>query len=40
MAIYCGIGVSFKQSSLCIVDGTGQIVREATVACGPDGLIA
>ncbi|MGI9417411.1 MAG: IS110 family transposase [Geminicoccaceae bacterium] len=39
MEYYCGIDVSLEQSSVCIVDGTGRIVREATVASDPDALV-
>ncbi len=35
MESYCGNDVSFEPSSFCGVDGTGQIVREATVASIP-----
>jgi transposase len=37
---YCGIDVSLEQSSVCVVDTKGSIVREATVASDPDALIA
>ena len=36
---YAGIDVSLEQSSICIVDATGQIVREAKVASEPEALI-
>jgi transposase len=36
---YAGIDVSLEQSSLCIVDATGRIVREAKVASEPEALI-
>ena len=36
---YAGIDVSLEQSSLCIVDATGRIVREAKVASEPEPLI-
>src|SRR3954453_18006166 len=36
---YAGIDVSLEQSSICIVDATGQIVREAKVASEPAALI-
>ena len=32
---YAGIDVSLEQSSICIVDATGRIVREAKVASEP-----
>ena len=39
MEYYCGIDVSLEQSSVCVVDAEGSIVREATVASDPDALI-
>jgi transposase len=36
----CGIDVSLEQSSVCVVGATGSIMREATVASDPDGLVA
>ncbi len=35
----CGIDVSLEQSSLCLVDGKGRIVREAKVPSERDALI-
>jgi hypothetical protein len=32
MEYYAGIDVSLKDSSVCVVDATGRIVREAKVA--------
>ena len=40
MEYYCGIDVSLEQSSLCVVDAKGQIVREAKVPSERDALIA
>src|SRR5215213_5882978 len=37
---YAGIDVSLEQSSVCVVDATGRIVREAKVASEPEALIA
>jgi transposase len=37
---YVGIDVSLELSSLCVVDATGRIVREAKVASEPEALIA
>ena len=37
---YAGIDVSLECSSVCVVDATGQIVREAKVASEPGALIA
>src|SRR5215208_479925 len=36
---YAGIDVSLERSSVCVVDGTGRIVREAKVASEPEALI-
>ena len=36
---YAGIDVSLEQSSVCVVDGSGKIVREAKVASEPGALI-
>jgi len=40
MNYYAGIDVSLECSSVCIVDATGKIVREAKVASEPEALIA
>jgi transposase len=40
MDYYAGIDVSLELSSICVVDATGQIVREAKVASEPEALIA
>ena len=32
---YVGIDVSLESSSLCIVDATGRVVREAKIAVSP-----
>jgi transposase len=37
---YAGIDVSLESSSVCVVDGSGRIVREAKVASEPETLIA
>src|ERR1700720_4042199 len=39
MEHYAGIDVSLECSSLCIVDGTGKIVREGKVASEPEALL-
>jgi len=36
---YAGIDVSLKDSSVCIFDASGQIVREAKVASEPEALV-
>ncbi len=37
---YAGIDVSLECSSVCVVDGSGKIVREGKVASDPQALIA
>jgi transposase len=39
MEHYAGIDVSLEQSSVCVVDGVGRIVREAKVPSEPEALI-
>ena len=34
-----GLDVSVKETSICIVDDTGRIVREAKVASEPEALL-
>ena len=36
---FAGLGVSVKETSVCIVDDTGKIVREAKVATEPEDLL-
>jgi transposase len=38
MEHYVGIDVSLESSSLCVVDATGRIVREAKIASEPEAL--
>ena len=40
MEHFAGIDVSLKDSSVCVVDATGRIVREAKVASEPEALAA
>ena len=40
MGHFAGLDVSVKETSLCIVDGTGRIVREVKVASEPEALLA
>ena len=40
MYYYAGIDVSLECSSVCVVDGTGRILREAKAASEPEALIA
>jgi hypothetical protein len=37
---HAGIDVSLKDSSVCVMDATGRIMREAKVASEPQALIA
>jgi len=37
---FAGLDVSVKDTSVCIVDDTGRIVREVKVASEPDALLA
>src|SRR5258708_4696362 len=37
---FAGLDVSVKQTSICIVDDTGRIVREVKVASEPEALLA
>jgi transposase len=39
MNYYAGIDVSLEQSSVCVVDASGKIIREAKVASEPQALI-
>ena len=36
---FCGLDVSVKETSVCIVDDTGRIVREVKVASEPEALL-
>ena len=40
MEHYAGIDVSLEDSSVCVVELTGRVVREAIVASEPEALIA
>jgi hypothetical protein len=37
---FAGLDVSVKETSVCVVDHTGKIVREIKVASEPDALLA
>ena len=39
MEHYAGIDVSLERSSVCVVDATGGIVREAKVSSEPEALV-
>src|ERR1700751_5614778 len=36
---FAGLDVSVKETSVCVVDETGKIVREVNVASEPQGLL-
>ena len=37
---FAGLDVSVKETSVCLVDDTGRIVRETKVASEPEALLA
>ena len=37
---FAGLDVSVKETSVCIVDDAGKVVREVKVASEPDALLA
>ena len=37
---FAGLDVSVKETSVCVVDDTGKIVREVKVASEPEALLA
>src|SRR3954452_15326910 len=39
MEHYAGLDVSLKETSVCIVDGAGKIIRETKVASEPEALV-
>ncbi len=39
MAHFAGLDVSVKETSICIVDDTGRIVKEVTAASEPQALL-
>ena len=40
MEYFAGLDVSVKDTSVCIVEDTGKIIREVKVASEPDALLA
>ena len=40
MDYYAGIDVSLEASSICVVDASGKIIKEAKVLSEPEALIA
>lgn len=39
MEHYAGIDVSLKESSVCVVDARGKVVREVKVASEPEAVV-
>ena len=39
MEHFAGLDVSVKETSICIVDDTGRIIRETKVASEPEALL-
>jgi transposase len=39
MEHYAGIDVSLEESSVCVVEATGRIVREVKIASEPEALV-
>ena len=37
---YVGLDVSLKQTSICVVNGTGSVVREGVVDSDPEAIAA
>jgi transposase len=40
MTHYAGLDVSLEETAICVVDGTGRIVKEARAASEPEALVA
>ena len=40
MGYFAGIDVSLEESSVCVVDGEGRLVREVKVSSEPEALVA
>ena len=40
MELYVGMDVSLKETSICVVDGKGEIVSEGTVISEPTAIAA
>ena len=40
MAYYVGLDVSLRQTSICVVDHTGSVVREGAVDSDPEAISA
>lgn len=39
MEYYAGVDVSLKESSVCVMDTAGKVVREVKLASGPEALV-
>ena len=37
---YAGLDVSLEETAICVVDGTGRMVKETRAASEPEALIA
>ena len=37
---YAGLDVSIKETSVCVIDGAGQVVREFKVPTEPEAILA
>ena len=40
MEHYAGLDVSVKETSVCIVDGAGKVIREVKIATEPEAIRA
>ena len=40
MTHYAGLDVSLEETAICVVDGSGRIVRETRATSDPEALIA
>ena len=40
MENYAGLDVSIKETSVCVIDGAGQVVREVKIPTEPEAILA
>ena len=40
MSHYAGLDVSLEETAICVVDGTGRIVKETRAPSEPEALVA
>ena len=40
MSVYVGLGLSLKETSVCVVDGSGAVIREGTTLSDPEQIAA